>query len=94
MVGPDYVPPDTQMPDRWTQELSEGLTEGKADLRTWWTVLSFTAFLAIVWWAYSGKRKAGFDAAARLAVDDDAGPAAAGPDNSHRPAKNHRESTT
>lgn len=39
MVGPDYVPPDTQMPDRWTQQLSEGLTEGKADLRTWWTTL-------------------------------------------------------
>jgi outer membrane protein, multidrug efflux system len=39
MVGPDYVPPDTQMPDRWNQELSQGLTEGKADLRTWWTTL-------------------------------------------------------
>jgi NodT family efflux transporter outer membrane factor (OMF) lipoprotein len=40
LVGPDYVPPDTQMPDRWSQELSEGLTEGKADLRTWWTTLN------------------------------------------------------
>ena len=39
LVGPNYVPPDTQMPDRWSQELSEGLTEGKADLRTWWTTL-------------------------------------------------------
>jgi multidrug efflux system outer membrane protein len=39
MVGPDYVPPDTQMPDRWSQELSEGLAEGEADLRTWWTQL-------------------------------------------------------
>ena len=39
MVGPDYVPPDTQMPDRWSQELSEGLSEGEADLRTWWTTL-------------------------------------------------------
>jgi NodT family efflux transporter outer membrane factor (OMF) lipoprotein len=39
MVGPDYVPPDTQMPDRWSQELSEGLSEGEADLRTWWTNL-------------------------------------------------------
>jgi multidrug efflux system outer membrane protein len=39
LVGPDYVPPDTRMPDRWSQELSEGLTEGKADLRTWWTTL-------------------------------------------------------
>jgi NodT family efflux transporter outer membrane factor (OMF) lipoprotein len=39
MVGPDYVPPDTQMPDRWGQELSEGLSQGDADLRTWWTSL-------------------------------------------------------
>jgi multidrug efflux system outer membrane protein len=39
MVGPDYVPPDTRMPDRWGQELSEGLREGEADLRTWWTNL-------------------------------------------------------
>ena len=39
MVGPDYVTPDTQMPDRWSQDLSEGLTEGQADLRTWWTNL-------------------------------------------------------
>jgi outer membrane protein, multidrug efflux system len=39
MVGPDYVAPDTQMPDRWGQELSEGLSEGDADLRTWWTSL-------------------------------------------------------
>jgi outer membrane protein, multidrug efflux system len=39
MVGPDYVPPNTRMPDRWSQELSQGLTEGEADLRTWWTTL-------------------------------------------------------
>lgn len=39
MVGPDYVPPDTAMPDRWNQELTQGLSEGKADLRTWWTQL-------------------------------------------------------
>lgn len=40
MVGPDYVAPETQMPDAWSQELSEGLVEGKADLRTWWTNLN------------------------------------------------------
>jgi multidrug efflux system outer membrane protein len=39
MVGPDYEPPETQVPDLWEQELSEGLVEGKADLRTWWTTL-------------------------------------------------------
>ena len=36
LVGPDYVTPDTEVPDRWNQELREGLTEGKAELRTWW----------------------------------------------------------
>jgi cytochrome c oxidase cbb3-type subunit 4 len=41
------------------------------DLRSLWTVLSFAAFLAIVVWAYSGKRKARFDEAARLPLDDD-----------------------
>lgn len=46
------------------------------DLRTLFTVLAFALFLGIVWWAYSGKRKASFDEAARLAVDEDepAGP--------------------
>lgn len=39
MVGPDYVTPETEVPDRWNLELREGLTEGKADLRTWWTYL-------------------------------------------------------
>jgi NodT family efflux transporter outer membrane factor (OMF) lipoprotein len=38
-VGPDYVPPATQAPDLWAQELGRGLVDGKADLRTWWTAL-------------------------------------------------------
>jgi len=41
------------------------------DMRSLWTVLSFAAFVGIVLWAYSGKRKARFDEAARLALDDD-----------------------
>jgi multidrug efflux system outer membrane protein len=36
-VGPDYVAPETRVPDLWTQRLSRGLVEGQADLRTWWT---------------------------------------------------------
>ncbi|MDZ3836754.1 MAG: efflux transporter outer membrane subunit [Rhodospirillales bacterium] len=38
-VGPDYAPPETQMPDRWHQQLVRGLSEGRADLRTWWVLL-------------------------------------------------------
>lgn len=36
-VGPDYKPPATEMPDVWNINLSRGLKEGNADLRTWWT---------------------------------------------------------
>jgi multidrug efflux system outer membrane protein len=38
-VGPDYVPPEVQMPDAWHQELTEGLAEGEANLETWWEAL-------------------------------------------------------
>lgn len=41
------------------------------DLRSIATVLLFVAFIAIVVWAYSGKRKQAFDEAASLAVGDD-----------------------
>jgi cytochrome c oxidase cbb3-type subunit 4 len=36
-----------------------------------WTVLALVIFIGIVLWAYSGKRKARFDEAARLPLDDD-----------------------
>ncbi|MBA3032621.1 MAG: cbb3-type cytochrome c oxidase subunit 3 [Gammaproteobacteria bacterium] len=41
------------------------------DLRSIFTLLVFSAFIGIVVWAYSSKRKQAFDEAARLAVDDD-----------------------
>jgi cytochrome c oxidase cbb3-type subunit 4 len=41
------------------------------DLRSVFTVLAFASFVGIVWWAYSGKRKASFDEAANLALDED-----------------------
>jgi cytochrome c oxidase cbb3-type subunit 4 len=41
------------------------------DLRSVFTVLAFASFVGIVWWAYSGKRKASFDEAAKLALDED-----------------------
>jgi outer membrane protein, multidrug efflux system len=54
MVGPDYVSPDTRMPDRWSQELSEGLREGEADLRTWWTRLDDPALDRLIARASAG----------------------------------------
>jgi cytochrome c oxidase cbb3-type subunit 4 len=47
------------------------------DLRTIFTLLVFSAFIGIVIWAYSSKRKQAFDEAARLPLDDD-GPASQG----------------
>lgn len=38
-VGPDYAPPETRMPDTWHHELVRGLSEGRADMRTWWLLL-------------------------------------------------------
>ena len=39
-VGPDYVAPESDVPDIWHVQLTEGLAEGEADLQTWWTVLN------------------------------------------------------
>jgi cytochrome c oxidase cbb3-type subunit IV len=58
------------------------------------TVLSFAAFLGIVWWAWSAKRKAAFDEAANLpfaedhADDDDLIPGAANPSPRKTPGVN------
>ena len=41
------------------------------DLRSLFTVVTFALFLAIVWWAYSGKRKQAFEEAALLPFTDD-----------------------
>ena len=35
------------------------------------TMLSLGAFIGIVFWAWSGRRKSDFEAAARLPLDDD-----------------------
>lgn len=41
------------------------------DMRSVITVLAFVSFIGIVIWAWSGKRKAAFDEAARLPLEDD-----------------------
>jgi cytochrome c oxidase cbb3-type subunit IV len=40
-------------------------------LQSIWTVIAFVFFVGVVIWAWSGKRKKKFDAAARMALDDD-----------------------
>lgn len=39
--------------------------------QTAWTVFAFVFFVAVVLWAWSGKRKDNFDKAARMALDDE-----------------------
>lgn len=41
------------------------------DLRSFFTVVTFLLFVAIVWWAYSGHRKQSWDEASLLPLDDD-----------------------
>ena len=36
-----------------------------------WTILVFVIFIAIVIWAWSGKRKQSFDRASRIPLEDD-----------------------
>ena len=40
-------------------------------LQSVWTVIAFVFFVAVVIWAWSGKRKKSFDKAARMALDDE-----------------------
>ena len=48
------------------------------DLRALFTVVTFVTFIAILFWAFSGKRKQAFDEAARLPFADDDEPEAGG----------------
>jgi len=41
------------------------------DFRAWHTVVLMIAFLGIVWWAYSRRRKKSFDEAANLPFADE-----------------------
>ena len=40
-------------------------------LQSLWSIVVLVTFIGIVLWAYSGKRKAAFDEAARLPFDDE-----------------------
>ena len=38
VVGPAYVPPETDVPDAWTQDLNQGLTTAPVERVEWWRV--------------------------------------------------------
>jgi cytochrome c oxidase cbb3-type subunit IV len=48
-----------------------GLENLIIDARSVMTVLSFVTFIGIVWWAYSARRGADFEAAANLPFADE-----------------------
>ncbi|MHC5139417.1 MAG: efflux transporter outer membrane subunit [Planctomycetota bacterium] len=39
-VGPDYVRPESAVPDQWHEKAVQGLEDGSADLETWWTLFN------------------------------------------------------
>lgn len=47
-VGPDYVPPEIDMPDAWHEQATEGMADGSADLRSWWTLLDDPQLNALI----------------------------------------------
>ena len=55
-----------------------------ATLHSWWTVVMLIVFVAIVIWAWSGRRAADFEAAARIPLEDDDGPVASGREENGR----------
>lgn len=60
------------------------------DLRSLFTVLALLAFVGIVWWAYSDRRKKTYDEAARLPLDDDS-PFVPPPQDTKNQKGNHHE---
>jgi cytochrome c oxidase cbb3-type subunit 4 len=41
-----------------------------ASIHAWWTAALFVAFIGIIIWAFSSRRKEEFEEAARLPLDD------------------------
>lgn len=55
-VGPDYQAPESTTPDKWHQELEQGLAGGEADYRTWWTSLNDPVLDGLIERATEGNR--------------------------------------
>ena len=47
-VGPDYVKPETEMPDAWNNDLAKGLKDSQADIQKWWEVFNDPALDALI----------------------------------------------
>lgn len=53
-VGPDYTPPELQVPDAWHQTIMEGFKEGQSSLQTWWKTFKDPLLNSLIDRAQSG----------------------------------------
>lgn len=53
-VGPDYEPPESDVPDAWHRELAKGLASGEASIDAWWEVLNDPVLNSLVERAQAG----------------------------------------
>ena len=53
-------------------------------LHSWWTVALLVLFVGIVYWAFGRRRKADFESAARIPLEDDDEPGRAGREENGR----------
>lgn len=53
-VGPDYVAPETRVPDGWHQQAVQGLASGNAVLQKWWTLFDDPVLNALIERAETG----------------------------------------
>ncbi|MGE0082833.1 MAG: efflux transporter outer membrane subunit [Desulfococcaceae bacterium] len=53
-AGPDYVPPETQMPDAWHMELFRGMSAGGTAAEKWWKVFDDPALDSLMQRAAEG----------------------------------------
>ncbi len=48
IVGPNYTKPDLEVPDIWHHNLTAGLSDNKANLQNWWTLLNDPLLNALI----------------------------------------------
>ncbi len=53
-VGPDYVPPETEVPDQWQQDLAADMAAGQPELTHWWEELNDPKLIDLIGRAKEG----------------------------------------
>ncbi|MHC4852518.1 MAG: efflux transporter outer membrane subunit [Planctomycetota bacterium] len=58
-VGPDYSPPRPPVPDKWHEDLTDGLATGTENLHTWWKTLQDPTLEKLIERAARGNKSLG-----------------------------------